>query len=147
MKMRTHSMFSTLFPRKSHRSWGNVEKYGRDREATGDIAIRRRRFGSWVTRGCRHTLRICISYWFSTAVVVTLTHPSVRCVSCYQYCGGVFLCRDVCVSSHWASCGNASDADNITLTQWRQSSAVQQRCFMEEVNAIMDRPWLAQVCW
>ena len=48
----------------------NVEKYGRAGQATDDNIIRRMRFACWITKAT-NTLRICNTYCFSTARVVT----------------------------------------------------------------------------
>ena len=44
----THFMFNN-FPRKSNRLWGNVEKYGRARQATDNFLLRRMRIALWIT--------------------------------------------------------------------------------------------------
>jgi hypothetical protein len=46
----THFVFNNLPPpRKSCRFWGNVEKYGRTRQAADDDITRRMRFAFWIT--------------------------------------------------------------------------------------------------
>jgi len=52
MHFMSHDVFS---PRKSCRSWDNVEKYGRDGQSTYDDIIRRMRFWSWNLRMQTHT--------------------------------------------------------------------------------------------
>jgi hypothetical protein len=48
-KIKTH-ILCLIFPRKLYRLWDNVEKYGRDRQATDDNIIRRMRFACWITK-------------------------------------------------------------------------------------------------
>jgi hypothetical protein len=65
-----------FFPQKSRRLWDNVEKYGRVGQAL------------WMldSQGYIYTPRICNTYYFSTASMVTLTLHSVTlyvlCLSC-----------------------------------------------------------------
>jgi hypothetical protein len=53
-----------------------VEKYGRARQATDDNVIRCMHFVCWITKA-RHRLRICNTYCFSMATVVSQTHLNV----------------------------------------------------------------------
>jgi hypothetical protein len=69
-KIKTHILCSVTFFRKSCRLWDNVEKHGRARQAI-DNRIRRMRFACWLT------LRICNTYCFSSATVVSRTRLSV----------------------------------------------------------------------
>jgi hypothetical protein len=49
-KVKTHVLcYKTAF-RKSSYLWGNVEKYGKAREATKDNAIWRMRFACWISK-------------------------------------------------------------------------------------------------
>jgi hypothetical protein len=50
-----------------------VEKYGTARQTIDDNITRRMRFACWITKAI-HTLRICNTYCFSTATMVTRTH-------------------------------------------------------------------------
>jgi hypothetical protein len=43
-------MFNNLFPRKSCRLGDNVEKYGRDRQATDGNIMGRMRFACWLSK-------------------------------------------------------------------------------------------------
>ena len=70
------------------------KKYGRARQTTDDNIIRRVSFACWITKATSHTLRICNSFFFSTATVVTRTLPNVtlyvHCLFCYHcYCYSV----------------------------------------------------------
>ena len=57
--------FSNFFFRKSSRSWQNVEKYFRAGQATdGNMAHAHCMLDTY---GYKHTLRVCITYCFSTA--------------------------------------------------------------------------------
>jgi hypothetical protein len=51
-KTKTHILCSITFflPRKSCRSWDNVEKCGTARQATDGNIIRRMRFACWITK-------------------------------------------------------------------------------------------------
>jgi hypothetical protein len=49
-KIKTHSLFSVTFSRKSCRLWDNVERYGTAGQATYDNIIRRMRFACWITK-------------------------------------------------------------------------------------------------
>ena len=57
--------FSNFFFRKSSRSWQNVEKYLRAGQATDDNMAHAHCMLD--TYGYKHTLRVCITYCFSTA--------------------------------------------------------------------------------
>ena len=48
--MKTHILYSIIFFRKSHRLWGNVEKYGGDRGPTKDVTTWRIRFACWISK-------------------------------------------------------------------------------------------------
>jgi hypothetical protein len=89
-KIKTHILYSITFSRKSCRLWDNVEKYGSAGQAADDNIIRRMRIACWITKATdTHTLRICNTYCFSTAKVVTRTRLNVtsyvRCVSCWLW--------------------------------------------------------------
>ena len=83
-KLETHILCSITFFRKSWRLWDNVEKYTRAEEATDDnMAHEQFRLG---TKNYKHTLRICNTHWFSTAVIVArprlIDTLYVHCLSC-----------------------------------------------------------------
>jgi hypothetical protein len=60
-------------------TFGNVQKYGTARKATGDNIKRRMLFAFWITREeYRHTLMIFSTYCFSTATTVTRTRLNVK---------------------------------------------------------------------
>jgi hypothetical protein len=62
-----------------------VGKYGRAGQAADDNITRRMRFACWITKAI-DTLRICNTYSFSVAAVVTRTRLLLRlyvhCLSC-----------------------------------------------------------------
>jgi hypothetical protein len=71
----THIMFNTFFfSLKSCRLWDNVEKFDRTRQATVDNMTHARCMLD--NEGYQHTLRMCNTYCFSSATVVTRTGPS-----------------------------------------------------------------------
>jgi hypothetical protein len=63
---------NTFFFRKSCRSWDNVEKYGRARQATDNI-IRRMLFACRITKATRTHSWYVIRNLFSTATMLTRT--------------------------------------------------------------------------
>jgi hypothetical protein len=70
----------TLFFRKLYHLWDNVETYCRARQATDDNMARAHcALGNW---SHRHTCRICNTYWFYTATMVTRTLLSVTYIAC-----------------------------------------------------------------
>ena len=83
-KNKTHFMFTNFF-QKSYCSWDNVEKYCWAGWATdynmGHVQC------TLDTYGYKYTLRICNTYCFAAAVMVTGMCPNVplyvRCLSCY----------------------------------------------------------------
>ena len=46
---KTYCMLNIFFFRKSFRVWDNVEKYGRDGQATDDKVERHKRVACWIT--------------------------------------------------------------------------------------------------
>jgi hypothetical protein len=75
-KIRTHILCSVTFFRKSYRLWDNVEKYATAGQTTDDSIIRRMRIAWWIPK-TTDTHRICYTYCFSTATMVTRTLVSV----------------------------------------------------------------------
>jgi hypothetical protein len=69
------------FFRISYRLWDNVEKYGIAGQATDDDMAHAHCMLD--NQGYRHKLRICNTYWFYTATMVTGTHFSV---TLYVHC-------------------------------------------------------------
>jgi hypothetical protein len=58
--------------------WDNMEKYGTAGQATDGNLIRRRCLGRWIIKSTHtHTHRICNTYCFSTATMVSWTRRSV----------------------------------------------------------------------
>jgi len=81
-----HILCSVTFYRKSCCLWDNVEKYCRDWQTTGgNMAYSQCMMDSW---DFRHTLRICNTYCFSNATMVTRTRLNatlyIFCLSCYS---------------------------------------------------------------
>ena len=72
-KIRKHFMLSNFM--KIVVLWDNLEKYCRAVEATDDNVTPAHCMLD--SQGYRHTLRICNTYWFSTATMVARTHLSV----------------------------------------------------------------------
>jgi hypothetical protein len=81
-KIKRRILYSITFFRKSCLLWDNVQKYGRARQATDDNIIRRMRFAC-LTKAIIHTLRVCNTYCFLTAAMVTRTRLSV---TLYLHC-------------------------------------------------------------
>ena len=67
----THFVFNGFFPRKSCRSWNNVEKYCRAGHATDDSMAHAHFMLD--TQGYKHTLKICNTHCFSTTTLVART--------------------------------------------------------------------------
>ena len=68
-----------FFPQKSCRLWDNVEKYCTAGQATGDSMAHAHCMLD--TQGYRHTLRICNTYSFSTATMVSYANAR-QCYVC-----------------------------------------------------------------
>jgi hypothetical protein len=98
-KIKIHIVRSiNFFFRKSCRSWDNVEKYGRGRQATDDNILRCMRFACWVTAARTHTHththRICNTFFFhgnnghanapQCNVIRTLPVLRIRCRLIFQ---------------------------------------------------------------
>ena len=81
-----------LVCRESCRSWDNVEKYGRARQATNDNIIRLMRLACWIN-DCRHTythtLIVFSNYCLSVATMVRRKRVSVTLYAHCQSCSGV----------------------------------------------------------
>jgi hypothetical protein len=105
-KDKTHILCSITFSRKSCRLWYNVGEYGTARQATDDNIIQHMRFACWITKAT-DTLRICNTYCFSMATMVTWTRLNVTFVRILP-----FSFRSSCVSLtyllspvlHWIIC-------------------------------------------
>jgi hypothetical protein len=76
-KVKTHILCSGNLSRESCPLWHNGEKYGRAGQATDDNLIWRMHFCLLDNQGCKHALRMCNTYFFSNAAVVSRTHLSV----------------------------------------------------------------------
>jgi hypothetical protein len=71
-KMKTHILYSVNFSGNCavcDIMWKNVVRT--DRQATNDNTTRRVQFACWITWSQKHTLRVCNTYRFSTAIQVT----------------------------------------------------------------------------
>jgi hypothetical protein len=64
-----HTLHWITFPWKLCQLWSDVEKYGTARQATDDNTTRRMRFACRINKAT-HTLRICNTYCFSTAITI-----------------------------------------------------------------------------
>jgi hypothetical protein len=73
----THFLFNNFFFRKSCRLWDNVERPCTTRQATDENIIRRMRIACWITMATDTHSRICNTYCFPTASMVTRTRLSV----------------------------------------------------------------------
>ena len=81
-KIKTHSLCSVTFVRKSFRLWDNVDKYCRAGQATEGNMVHAHCMLD--TQGYKHTQhRICNSYCFSIATVVARTRLHV---TLYVHC-------------------------------------------------------------
>ena len=67
-----HFMYNIFFS-ENRAAYDNVKKYGRARQAADNTTVLCKP-DNW---GCRHTLSICNTYCFSTAMIVTRKHLSV----------------------------------------------------------------------
>ena len=84
-KIKTHILYSILFPPKLCHLWDNVEKSGTATQATDDN-IQCMHYECWIHKA-RDTLRLCNTYRSSTATIVTRTHLNVTLyVHCLSYC-------------------------------------------------------------
>ena len=72
---RSNISYWVTYSRKSCRLWANMEN--RARQTTYDNIIRHIRFECWITKDA-NTLRICNTYCFSTATVVSRTGQIVE---------------------------------------------------------------------
>jgi len=79
-----HFIFNKIFFRKSWRLWDNVAKYCRTGQAT-DVNMAHAHFMP-DTKGYKHTLRICNTYCFSTATLVTRKRLNVTLYVHCLYC-------------------------------------------------------------
>ena len=75
-KLETHICVQFFFFRKSGRLWDNVEKYSTVGQATDDNIAQAHSMLD--TKGYKHTLRICNTYYFSTATVVARKASMLR---------------------------------------------------------------------
>ena len=88
-KIKTHILCSVTFSPKSCHLWDNVEKYYRSRQVTdGNMAHAHCMLDTW---RYRHTLRICNTYYVSTATVVTPTGLNIARLLFFKLPSDIFL--------------------------------------------------------
>jgi hypothetical protein len=87
-----------FFFRKSCRLRDNVETYSRAGQATGDMALA---LGMLDTKGYKHTLIICDTYYFYTAVMVTRTRLNIYVKPTLLF---LSFWRVLSYSTHFATC-------------------------------------------
>jgi len=105
-KIKTHILYSTTFSRKSCHLWDNVQKSGVAGQAADDnMAHALCLLYNW---SYRHTLRICITYCFSTATMVMRTRLNVML---YAYCLS-------CVFSPRFWIGSEDQSEFLDLSGW-----------------------------
>jgi hypothetical protein len=90
----THFMYNNVFP-KIVSLWGNVEKHGRARQATGGNIIRRMRFACWITKATDTHLEYVILIAFPRQQWLrecsSMLRLYVQCLSCLIF--SVFYSR------------------------------------------------------
>ena len=83
-EMKTHILCSIKSFLKSCRLWDNMEKHYRAGQATDDNVTHAHYMLD--TKGCKHTIRKCYTYCFSTATIVEgrrlVVRLYVHCLSC-----------------------------------------------------------------
>jgi hypothetical protein len=94
----TRFTINKVFPRKLCPLRDNVEKYGTARQVTDDNIIRHMRLACWRTNAT-DKLRICNTYCFSAAKIVTRTRHNVtvyvHCLCCLNLTNQTYVCRKV----------------------------------------------------
>jgi hypothetical protein len=95
-KIKTHVLCSITFFRKSCRLWDNVEKYGRTREVTGEN-ITAHALCMLENQGYRHVLRICNTYCFSTATILTRTRLKFTFIRTLPVLFIIIIKRNPCI--------------------------------------------------
>jgi len=83
-EIKTHILYSITFFRKSCRLWDNVAKYCRAGQATDVNMVHVHLMPD--TKGYKYTLRICNTYCFSTATLVTRKRLNVTLYVHCLYC-------------------------------------------------------------
>jgi hypothetical protein len=81
--IRTHVTYYVKFLLISCLLRDNVEKYGREREATDGNVVQRMSFACWITKATGHTLMMCNSYGIVTETMVT---PKCLNFTSYEHC-------------------------------------------------------------
>jgi hypothetical protein len=98
----THFMFNNFFFWKSRHLWDNVEKYGRDRQATDDNIIQHMHFACWITKAtnthseCVMLLAFPWQQWLCECT--SMLHMYVHCLSCN------IILQSKPMSSNWSVC-------------------------------------------
>jgi hypothetical protein len=140
-KIKTYFISNNFFSPESWHLWDNVEKYFRAGQATGDI-IRRMRLACWINK-TTNTYRMCNTYWFSTAKMVTRTPVSitlyVQCLSCralYFMEGDQFRFWDIPQTSTRAFLGNVlNERNQINFEVWGSHCGEYGNCDILECDA------------
>ena len=89
-KIKTHVLCLVTLKKKSRQLWDNVEKYCRAGGATADNTPYAHCMLD--TSGYKNTLRICNTYWLSTATIIARTRLTVTLyVHCLSVCLVTFL--------------------------------------------------------
>jgi hypothetical protein len=89
-KIKTHILCSILFFQKWYCLWDNVEKYGRARQATGDV-IWHICFACWITKATDVCSECVVLIDFSLATVLMWTHLSVLLILVLLSCCSIML--------------------------------------------------------
>jgi hypothetical protein len=105
----THFMFSNFFPRKSRRSWDNVEKRGWAEGATNDVIIWCVRVECCISKATLTQRQICNTCCFSRATWLRYTHVA---------CLVILRCRQTATSVLSSFCGNVSTCCLLIKPWW-----------------------------
>ena len=87
-KIKTHILGSITFSRRTCRLWGNVEKYGRSRQATDDSIVQRMRVACWITKATEkcseYVIIIALSLQQWLRERASMLRLSIYCLSCFH---------------------------------------------------------------
>jgi len=101
-KIKTNTLCSINFFRKSYRLWDNVEKHCTARQARGEIIMRCIRVDCWITLAT-DTLSRCNTSYFLPVTMVTRTHISVTLYVHYLLCCVIFKLMALPYNRSWCS--------------------------------------------
>ena len=96
-KIRAHILCSITFFQKLCWFWGNVEKYGRARQATYDNIIQCMRFACWITRATDTHSEYVILLAFvhqQWCEHTWMLHVYIHCLSCSSVCNSCITVED-----------------------------------------------------